>query len=368
MVGQDGRNSQGDSDVLIRYWRWALVWLLAVTAGCGGSADTGLVSCEAVDGVDVICGLVAPEDIERTPDNSALVVGVLGPPGGLLLLDPATDAVTTVYGERAGRAEPEPGWGDSACVEPPSWLQSHGIDVRQRADGRVQVLAVNHAERESVEYLELVPGNGGTEAIWRGCVIGPEYANFNDAVGLADGGFLVTHMASNDFPALRGLQAWLGMNTGHVYRWHPEQGFSIVPGSDARMPNGIALAADGESYYINEYFGNRVRRHALPGGELLASASVVQPDNLAWTEDGLLLVASHPVGLMELLASLEQGYESPSLLPFDVIELDAESLASRTLLSRDGPPMGAGTVALQHGEHVYIGSYVGERIIKEPLN
>ena len=354
--------------MLIRYWRWASVCVLVVLAGCGDGTDTGPVGCEAVDGIEVICGLVAPEDIERTPDNTALVVGVMGPPGGLLLLDPATDTVTTVYGGQAGRAEPEAGWGDSACTDAPVWLQSHGIDVRQRADGRVQVLAVNHAGRESVEYLELVAGEGGTEAIWRGCVVGPEYANFNDLVGLEDGGFLVTHMASNDFPVLRGLQAWLGVNSGHVYRWHPDDGFSVVPGSEARMPNGIAMAADGESFYLNEYFGNRVRRHAFPGGELLASAAVTQPDNLAWTEHGRLLVASHPVGLLELLESLEHGYASPSLLPFDVIELDAGDLSARTIISRDGPPMGAGTVALQRGDSVYIGSYVGDRIIKVPLN
>ena len=354
--------------MLISYWRWALAGLLVAAAGCSGGADTGPVGCEPMDGITVICGLVAPEDIERTPDNSALVIGVMGPPGGLLLLDPATDAVTTVYGANVGRVEFEPGWGDGACTEPPSWLQSHGIDVRRRADGRLQVLAVNHAGRESVEFLELVASDSGLAAVWRGCVIGPEYANFNDVVALDDGGFLVTHMASNDFPVLRGLQAWLGMDTGHVYRWLPDTGFSIVPGSEARMPNGIALAADGQSYYLNEYFGNRVRRHAFPDGQLLASAAVTQPDNLAWTEDGRLLVASHPVGLLELLASLEQGHDQPSLLPFDVIELDAENLSSRRLLSRDGPPMGAGTVALQHGAHVYIGSYVGDRIIKVPLN
>ncbi len=348
--------------------RWTLLFLPLVLAGCGGGADPGPVSCDPVDGVAVICGLVAPEDIERTPDNRRLVVGAMGAPGGLLVLDPATDAVSTVYGEQAGRADFEPGWGDSACTTPPSWLQSHGIDVRARSDGRLQVLAVNHAGRESVEFLELLETDDGMEAVWRGCVLGPENANLNDVVGLADGGFLVTHMASNDFPVLRGLQAYLGMDTGHVYRWHPDSGFSVVPGSEARLPNGIALAPDGSSYYLAEYFGNRVRRHSFPDGELLASAAVTQPDNLAWTEDGRLLAASHPVDLPALLASLEQGHEQPSLLPFDVIELDADNLASRTLVSRNGPPMGAGTVALQHGAHIYIGSYVGDRIIKVPLN
>ena len=97
--------------MLTRYRLWAMVFLLVVSAGCVNDDAPPAVGCDPVDRITVICGLVAPEDIERTPDNSALVVGVMGVPGGLLLLDPATDAVTEVYGEQSGRAEAQQGEG-----------------------------------------------------------------------------------------------------------------------------------------------------------------------------------------------------------------------------------------------------------------
>ena len=343
--------------------------IAGLVSACGESGESGPVSCDLTEGIVSICGQVAPEDIERTPDNQRLIYGYFDQPGGVFALDPSSDAVTRIFGEGAGRIALESGWGDPACTTPPPWPQVHGLDVRVRQDGRWQLLVVNHADRESVEFFELdTDAQGELSATWRGCVVAPDSSNLNDVVALDDGGFLVTHMAPTDVPPWRLLQGLMGRNTGHVYRWHPERGLSIVPNSEANWPNGIALAPDGGSYYLNEYFGNRIRHHRLPDGELLAQSPITQPDNSAWTEDGKLLVASHPVGLMELLASLEQANDAPSLLPFDVIEVDPDTLTARVLLSRDGAPMGAGTVALQHGAYVYIGSYTGDRIIKVPLN
>jgi len=345
------------------------VLIMGLIAACGDSTEDGPVSCEPTDNIISICGLVAPEDIERTPDNRWLIFGYFDEPGGLFALDPDTDKVTRLFGEGQGRIALESGWGDPACTTPPPWPQVHGLDVRERADGRWQVLVVNHADRESVEFFELAAAaDGGLNATWRGCYVAPEQSNLNDVVALGDGGFLVTHMADTDIPPWRLLQGLMDIDTGHVYRWHPHDGLSVVPQSQANWPNGIALAADGKSFYLNEYFGNRMRHHQLPGGELLGESEVTQPDNVAWTEDGKLLVASHPVGLVELLASLEQANDAPSLLPFDVIEVDPATLATRVVISRNGAPMGAGTVALQHGDYIYIGSYTGDRLIKVPLN
>ncbi len=343
----------------------ALAFVLAIMNTSMGYAQA---DCEPVDGVVPICGLVGPEDLERTPDNRYIVISSMGSPGGLLVLDPQTDALTRIYGEGVGEDSPEPGWGDPACTAAPDWVLSHGIDVRVRADGRWQVLVVNHQQRESVEFFELLPGDPAPTAVWRGCVSGPDNANFNDTVALADGGFLVTHMADQGLLPWQLLRAVLGFDTGFLYRWSPETGFAQVPNTQARFPNGVSLAPDGQSFYLNDYFGNTVRRHNLETGELLAQAEVMQTDNGAWTEGGKLLVASHPVSVLDLVVSLGHGFETPSLLPFDIVELDPETLASRLLISREGPPMGAGTVALQHGDFLYIGSYLGDRLIKVPLN
>lgn len=342
--------------------------LAALVGQLSQAAHADATSCAPVEGIQSICGLVAPEDIERTPDNRFLVFGSMEAPGGLFLLDPADDSVRPLFAGELRRIEPESGWGDPACPAlRDQQLLAHGIDVRSRPDGRWQLLVVNHQARESVEFLELrYTGDEHLEAVWRGCVEAPPLAQFNDVAGLDDGAFLVTHMADADYRLLRLVQALVGIDTGYVYRWLPGSGFSVMPGSEGRLPNGITVAADGGSYYLNEYFGDRVRWHSLPDGALLGEVAVQQPDNSAWTEDGQLLVASHPVGVLDLLQALEQGHEQPSELAFEVIAIDPDSLEAVTVLSREGPPMGAGTVALQHGPWLYIGSFIGDRIIKVP--
>jgi hypothetical protein len=44
----------------------------------------------------------------------------------------------------------EAGWGDPACPVPAAF-STHGLFVSQRPDGHVQIIAVNHTGRESIE-------------------------------------------------------------------------------------------------------------------------------------------------------------------------------------------------------------------------
>ncbi|MDP4918438.1 MAG: hypothetical protein NWR12_12045 [Haliea sp.] len=324
-------------------------------------------NCAPVEGVQSICGLAAPEDLVSAPNGRDLIFGQMAEPGGLYLLDTRDDSVHPLLSaERL--AAPEAGWGDPACSQPTSWLEAHGLDLRQRADGRWQLLVVNHAERESVEFYELEdPVSDRPRALWRGCAEAPARGNFNDVAGLADGSLLVTHMAHRRWPLTTALLAALGRNTGFVYRWTPEAGFVPLPATRAAHPNGIILSADEQSFFLNVYLGDELQHRALPDGELLGSVAIAKPDNASWSDDGQLLIASHEGSLWQVFRSLSQGQERPSELPFSIISVDPVTLAARPLLRRAGPPMGAGTVALQRGDALYIGSYVGDRIIRLPL-
>ncbi len=322
--------------------------------------------CDDVEGIKSLCNLSAPEDIVAVPDERYLLFGQYGGFGGLFLLDTGSDSVKALLPARVEKER----WGDPDCSEPPSdHFKAHGVDLMQRPDGRLQALVVNHTDRESVEFYEL-QGSAmeSYRAVWRGCVQGPEQAHFNDVAGLPDGGFLVTHMGDIDSPIGNMLRFALGMDTGFVYRWTPQQGFTPVPGTEGALPNGIILAPDGASFFLNVYFGNEVRHYSLPDFRLLGSAELQRPDNASFTRDGRLLVASQRASLWQLLESMNHGYARPSLLPFAIVEIDPETMAVHTILEREGPPMGAGTVAVEHGDSLYIGSYVGDRLIKVPLN
>lgn len=340
-----------------------LVGALSVAATPADSSE----NCATVNGIKPICGLAAPEDLVPAPNSRDLIFGQMAAPGGLFLLDTRDDSVHPLYHSLVAPPDGEL-WGDADCVRPPAWLGAHGLDIRTREDGRWQLLVVNHTGRESVEFFELANAAGDRPgAIWRGCAVAPEEGNFNDVAGLADGSLLVTHMADRRWPLWSALVAAMGFDTGFVYRWSAATGFKPIPGTEGAHPNGILLAADEQSFYLNIYFGGKVRRHALPGAELLAEVAVEKPDNASWSASGTLLVASHQASLWQLFQSLEQSHDKPSLLPFSIVEIDPDTLAAQPLLTLEGPPMGAGTVALQRGDTLYIGSYVGDRMIRLPL-
>lgn len=333
-----------------------------VSAAVYADADCGMV-----DGLVSICGRSAPEDIVTAPQGGVLLFGQMGEPGGLYALDTRDDQVRSLYPLADSKISAEAGWGEAQCERPPDWLSAHGIDLSKRADGRWQLLVVNHQERESVEFFEWRGEHKEAfELIWRGCVLAPPQGNFNDVAALPDGGFIVTHMADKDSEVSSLLLALAGFNSGYVYRWDAANGFRAVPGTQSRYPNGIILGPDGRSFFLNAYFGNSVTHHDLDSGRVLGKAQVLRPDNSSWSASGKLLVASHRGSIWGILNSVRQPVNEVSLLPFAVVEVDPQTMTTNDLLEREGPPMGAGTVAVEVGAWYYIGSYLGDRLVKVP--
>jgi len=326
-------------------------------------------SCDTVDGIASICSLVAPEDVVRSPSARHLVFGQMAAPGGLFLLNIRDDAVFDLTSSDTLQVEALEGWGDPSCKLPPSQWLLHGLDSAARPDGRWQLLAVNHGGRESVEFFELeTTQEGSVRAIWRGCVVAPQGGNFNDVAALADGGFVVSQPTAANAGMGTFLLAIMGFDSGFVHRWQPGRGFYEQPGTRGRFPNGVVVSPDQSRLYMNEYIANRLRVIDMVSGEQLGEIEVAKPDNSNWSQSGTLLVASHRAGILEVAESLEQGHEEPSLLPFAIIEVDPNTLISRELAARSGPPMGAGTAAIDVGSILYVGSYVGDRIIKIPFS
>ena len=331
------------------------------------SGLSGLVNanppCEAADGFVPICGVVAPEDLVRAPREGQVIFGQMAGRGGIYLLRTKDDLVEPLFAENKLAIDPATGWGTPECPAPDQALHAHGIDLHQLRDGRWRLLAVNHAGRESVEFLELTYSGDRPALTWRGCVLAPEDGNFNDVAGLADGDFLVTHMGSRARGTWEAILARVGFKTGVVYHWTADSGFAGVSGTDSRFPNGLILSADERTLYVNEYFGNRMLVVNWRDGERSADVAVEKPDNLSWTRDGQLLVASHHASLYALAKSLDLAEDEVSLLPYSIIAIDPQTLERKTLLIHEGAPMGAGTVALDAGDRLYIGSYRGDRIV-----
>lgn len=369
--------------------RWTLVLILGLLLSAGivsCAADTMAPSSQAGDlsapgpildcepkGASVpICGFKNPEDIVPLPGNRALLVSEYGDiahahPGAIVLLDPATHALTRIFGARSKSGSAVPGWGSADCPGPPgARFSPHGIDLVRRTDGALSLLAVQHGDREAIEFFEVVGSGTDWKIAWRGCVAAPPDANLNEVVGFGDGSFYTTKMVS--MQATNWAAEMPQTDTGNAFGWSQAKGYWAIPGTSGIMPNGIEASADGSIVYMNASMGNELRKVEVATGKLLGRADVALPDNVTWAPDGeSLLVASLGATTPAEFAVCSNLEAGACPLPFRIVEVDEATLETRVLFDSQGTPMGAGTVGLRVGDDLYIGSFSGDRVLKVDL-
>lgn len=135
------------------------------------------------------------------------------------------------------------------------------------------------------------------------------------------------------------------------------------------MPNGIVTSPDGRFIYMNATAENSVRKVDVATGRVLGRATVDTPDNARWAPDGRILIASLAPGITgEEFAACVSITQGACSIPFKIVALDPDSMTIvETLYATDGAPMGAGTVGLQVGDELFIGSFHGDRILRVNL-
>ena len=336
-----------------------------------GNADRGEggVSCAMTDGITSYCGFTNPEDLVAAPGGHELIVSEMGlflqdTPGQLSSFDIKTTARSELPIDWQGSGE---NWADGNCPAPDASLFSpHGIVLRSREDGRYGFYVVNHGGRESVEFFELLGGPGKWSLSWRGCVAPRGDPLLNDVAALPGGRIAVTHMwDKSTWTIVMASKLLLGIDTGWVWIWSPEDGFSRLPDSEAVMPNGIAASPDGKTLYVNHYMEDRSVRVDAVSGALLGEIEVEQPDNVTVDDQGRIWIAGHHHFVADTTCA---DLEGPCPLPYSVVRADAETMKGGVVFSHEGPPMGFATVALAAGDKLYLGTAKGDRMVSIPLS
>lgn len=328
-----------------------LLFAAGLIAGTAIAQEPKMAACGMQGEVEIICGPTRqPEDLERTPDGKYLLVTQYideGRPGakdgGVELFELATKR----FRKMNLRSEPDASWGDPEC---PGTLGnsvvSHGSSLVKRADGKWAYYVVNHAGRQSIEMYELAPIANGWSLVWHGCEVAKGI--YNDVAILPDGGFVGSYP-----PA------------GYVARWTRGQGESEAAGTRMKVPNGVVASPDGRFLYVNEMAARKVRKIETATGADLGSAGVdFMPDNLTWTEDGKLLAAGIKGGRGDCPA--DSGRRC--IDGFGIAQVDPETMQSKALFdSVNGDVLTSGaSVAIQAGDSIYVGAYLGERLLRIP--
>lgn len=326
-----------------------------------------LIACGNHGDIAVYCGARQPEDLELAPDGKFLIAteyvdqGRGGASGGGPLL---FDLAKKTFSRMNQTAHADKSWGDRACPGPiGEALVSHGSSLARRRDGRWALYVVNHGSRQSIEMYELKPSAGSWALVWHGCEIAKH--DYNDVAILPDGGFVGTYPTS--LASGNNGRAAAGGSTGYVARWTPGAGESEVPGTRMRLPNGVVVSADGRYMYVNEFGARLVRKFDLRDGTEGGSVKVdFLPDNLTWTGEGLLLVA----GIKGARGECPEGSGRLCIDGFGVAEIDPSTMQARTIFDSAtvGPLMSGVSVALAVDRSVYLGAFLGDRVVRIPYN
>ncbi len=351
----------------------------ALIVGCSSTPRGDCNPAPAAGAVGSICGVTNPEDVEVVSEAGVLLVSEMRFPnrsGGGSIAAITLDEAETGTGsprrlwppEGAEREAPAELVGDPSCTKPAADFSPHGLHSAKAGSAR-RVAVVNHGEIESVELFDLVGSGKDAHLRWRGCAPLPPDTSANDVSIAPDGEIVVSNFAPDPptKPSLRGLWSMFtastfGRATGDVMVWAKDKGWRHVPGTEAPLPNGVAVSADGGSIYYAETFGSRVVRVPRAGRTEGAPEAVEipgGPDNLSWTSRGTLLVATHSDTTALTFCMVGRA---PCRSSWAVYEIDPKSLTAKEILRHDGEAIGAVATAAESAKVHFLGAVYDDRI------
>ena len=235
------------------------------------------------------------------------------------------------------------------CPGPPRGVfTTHGVYVVPGGRRSHKLFVVGHGARESIEVFN-VDARGKTPVLtWIGCAIAPDPIGLNSVRALPDGGFLTT----NFLPRGQSIQSLMsGGKNGELWEWHASSGWQKVPGSETSGANGIELSDDGKTIYAAAWGSQsffRLSRGTNPPVRTEIDLGF-RIDNIHWARDGKLLGAG-------------QAGSDWRVVKIDPVTLKVEQIHSQP----DVPGFGGGTVAMEVGKSLWIGSFRGDRIAIVP--
>jgi hypothetical protein len=156
-----------------------------------------------------------------------------------------------------------------------------------------------------------------------------------------------------------------GSISGYMVEWKPGGTLRQLLNTEAPYPNGVQISADESTMYFNAWTAREVRRYDLKTGAETGRLGLdFMPDNLSWRADGKLLAT----GVTEI-------GDLPGCPPVDgdcahgfaVAEIDPRSWTSAEIYKTGPGVIPGASEALQRGKTLYIGAFLGERIVKIQL-
>jgi hypothetical protein len=333
--------------------------LAAPLSAQGPAAAPTPGDCSPAGAVQFVCGLQAPEDLVVLPGAQWVVAGAYGGSGGIYLIRASDRAVTLAY-PAAKVQERLDTKAYAGCPGPPdaaakAKFQTHGLSLQPGAASVHRLYVVVHGARESIEVFELDARPATPSLTWIGCAVAPDPIGLNSVRWLPDGGFIATNFLARGGAGQASMKQMMdGLQNGELWEWHVGTGWQKLPRSEAAGANGIEISDDGRTLYIaawgSQSFFRLSRGAATPVREDVTLGFRV--DNVRWASDGSLLAAG------------QGGTPAASI----VVKVDPKTLAVREVLRHPNTPaFSNGTVAVEVGTQLWVGSFRGDRLAVFPM-
>ena len=324
-------------------------------------APPPMTDCAAgARGLKLICNQQAPEDLVVVPGEQWVVASAYTGAGVNLIRvrdGATTHAYPAAYARRRIEEKRFP-----TCPGPPdvpadAKFTTHGLWLQPGPAAVHTLFVVGHGTRESIEVFEIDTKPATPVLTWIGCVIAPESIGLNSVRGLPDGGVIATNFLARNVTPEGRLKMLEGEKNGELWEWHAAGGWKKIPGSEAAGANGIEISNDGKWYYVaawgSQSFFRLSRGPGAPSRDEIRLGFRV--DNIRWGKDG------------SLYATGQTGSREVTDTSSVIVKINPDTLAVREIYRRpDDAAFRFGTVAVEVGNNLWVGSYQGDRIAVIP--
>jgi DNA-binding beta-propeller fold protein YncE len=309
-------------------------------------------NCAPAGNVQFACGQEAPEDLLFIPGTNWVIASSMAGNGGIRLVS-VQDKTSSVLYPSAGVKEVLDKKTYDACPGAPeaddkAKFTTHGLAMRAGRNSTYTLYAVHHGKRESIEVFELDARPKTPALTWVGCAVAPDPIGLNSVVPLPGDGFIATNYlerGANANAARTKMMA--GENNGELWEWHTGKGWTKVPGSEASGANGVEISKDGKWLYVAAWGSQSFLR--LSRGQTPVKRDVIplgfRVDNIRFAPDGSIYAAG-------------QGTQTSN-----IVKVDPNTLKVTEMINQpNSQTFASGTVAVQIGQELWVGSYRGDRI------
>ena len=365
-----------------------LPFSLAFVVGCTAPTDEPTQDVEATDENSVeepatadmdflctpqenktpICGFqAAPEDAEWLPDGSGLIVsemtgfGASERRGAISLVNIETGEISLLHdASMQNPARDQNVWGAEGVVSKENF-SPHGISLSRRRDGLWQLLVVNHAEKETIDFFELLQVDGRWTLQWRGGVDADGTDIYNDVSASANG-FYTTRFFKEELDNLF-IDYTEKRENGIVKEWTPDKGWMELGGTKGISLNGILWNEAADELVVAEWGDSKVNVFTGAGEHKYTVDGIQNPDNISWNDThDAYLVASKTTGLQKIA---ECGAANAEVCEgeFNIFEIEPGTGRKTTRYNSDGKFWGPPSNAVERDGKLYLGSFGGSRIL-----